>query len=328
MHIELERLIAYRDGALDESELEDIKQKLSECEECSARYAALESLADSFKDYFATHRPEKTPDCPDKKLWSRYLHNELNASEQNRWKEHLQNCDYCFGIAASLKKEQMSEAVTERLHTPEWLHQSTKNSGIPTSRQSLKERWRGFISGIGEAWQPKWAYIAASAAIVIFVCLLGLNYILPGKAPDLKPLPGKFIKLADASYQLLTTSGQIKSDAIPKSSEEWDSWYNALISEDQSGSFMALLTPAMVDSLQILLDPKGIDGMQRLGVELDAQLINPPTWPIGGVLIEQSLVEQIIKGNYTANQHLRLKFLMPDKTKSDSITVLEIGTER
>ncbi len=144
MHIELDQLIAYRDGSLSPSEQKMIEQKLSECEECRARYAALEHLSAGLKDLFSSYKPKKSPDCPDKSFWLKYLNGQLDTKDETRWKEHLRKCDYCFNIVSTQLVNEAAES--EFLHLPKWLQQKaleTTNVG-----SSLQERWKNFVARI------------------------------------------------------------------------------------------------------------------------------------------------------------------------------------
>ncbi|MDQ1327217.1 MAG: hypothetical protein QG641_497 [Candidatus Poribacteria bacterium] len=324
MHIELGQLIAYRDGALDEPEREVIKQKLAECEECRARYAALEHLATSFKDYFAKHRPVKGTNCPNGEFWVKYLNGKLEASDETHWKKHLQQCDYCFDIVTS----RLIKDADESLAPQEWLREK-----LTDKQPSFQKQVKDFAAKIRNAWTglfavPKWAFAAtATIIVVLFIGWFVREQVTFKTSINQAKLSGKSIQLADGNYKILTPSEQIHSKDFSDSSEQSQEWYNALISKEQSGSVVALLTPSTAEALRMLVNSQNSTGMKRLMSELEAQVIKVPSKSIDEVLIDEGLAEQLIQKTYTLNQHLLLTFLSSDKAKSDTQTVLKIGLQ-
>lgn len=333
MHLQLYQLIAYRDGALDISERQAVFEHLSECAECRARHAAFEHIALSLKDYFARYRPAKGSDCSDAAHWRRYLNGELQAQDQLLWKAHLQQCDYCFDVAASLTKEAIRETSTEPLRPPEWLLNKVEASEEKRRRSSLQKLWTDFTLWLRDFWEnlvapPKWAYAVAGFIIVLFFGLLVWRQLpYTDRVTQLAELPGKSVQLDDNIYQLLAPEKQVRPD-LPASSEEWHRWYNALTGDEKEKFVIALLTSSFAEALRMLGGSQQAEGLERLMAELKAQVIELPSSPIGGVLLERPLAEQLFGGTYTQNQHLLITFLTPDKTAPTAQTVLKIETSR
>jgi hypothetical protein len=134
--------------------------------------------------------------------------------------------------------------------------------------------------------------------------------------------------LADNTYQLVGSLDLSQLEERPESPSEWQRWYNALTGDKQPKSVVALLTPSFAEALKALGDSPQAKGLERLIAELEAQLITLPSSPIGGVLVERTLTEQLLKETYTLNQHLLLTFLTPDKTVPTAQTILKIETAR
>jgi anti-sigma factor RsiW len=331
MDTKLNQLIAYRDGELDESERKVIEQKLKESPDFHARYEALEHLAGSLKSYFDTHPPEKAANCPEESLWARYLNDELDAQEQAGYMEHLQECDYCFDIAASLKKEQMQEATAQPLRPPEWLRQRADASD---QRTSLQNRWADFVRGLGQTWAGlvtprKWAYATAGLATVILLAgLFVWQEYYSTDLPGPMGLPGQSIQLADNTYQLLALPSLTQPEDLPEDPEEWQNWYSALIEEEQPRSVVALMTSSLAEALRMVMNSQQRDGTKRVIAELDAQVVKLPSEPIAGILMEQEIAQQILQKNYRLNEHLLITFLTSEKDELGAQTILRIEAEQ
>jgi anti-sigma factor RsiW len=330
MHIELSQLIAYRDGALDSSERKMIEQKLKECEECRVRYAALEHISVSLKDYFSTYIPSKSSDCPDEALWSKYLNGELKESDEAQWKKHLKQCDYCFDIVSSqLVKE---TAAAERIQMTEWLQQ--KASEASNVRLTVQDRWREFVAKLRDSFTmlsapPKWAYVTATMLILaLFAGWLVREQIMSKPNINMAKLPGESVKLSDGSYQMVAISEKLRHKKLPGSSEQLQQWYNALMAKEQPRSTVALLTPSFVEALNMLAASQKDQGIEHLMKELESQVIETPSQTIDGVLIDQELTNQLVQKTYTLNQHLLITFLIAKETPSDVRTILKIEPHR
>jgi anti-sigma factor RsiW len=172
--LDLKTLSLYQDGSLDESQSENIREHLLECEECAQSLRTLGRTGLFFRIELGSH---KNGECPGEEEIGAYVGGEMAAADRVRIEAHLLNCSKCLHEVALLSEPAMA----------------APDESAPDADAKALERFKALADGPARVGSPRrtwravlgWGLPAAAAASVLVALTAG--WMWPGKATKTDP---------------------------------------------------------------------------------------------------------------------------------------------